>query len=605
MERFSLRKAWEDTRFMLGFIWREDKKIFLYKVFTVLLAAAQTLFGTLYIKWIIDSITTSKDIIKTVMLIVGIQLLFFLLYSLSTWFGNILTPRASYRIRNSLQNEFVNMAMKQDLQCYEDPEFYDNYAKATRYADTKALDFLDIIANAAQGILSTATLLSVVSLVSPIMLIFAAASIAVTLLDQHRSIQLSMNHYEAEETLNRQSDYMKRIAHHRQFAKEVRLFNLRPFILWKLNTAFREKYRLFCDTNRKYWGFKYGISCINTLVITPGLMIYLAVQTIRGVISIGSFSMLYGITFNIANELSQIVMTLDKLKFESEYYVSHLRGVLDYHPTIENKATGCDVEEKPHSVEFSHVSFYYPNHSRLVLRDISFELSPGKKMAIVGRNGAGKSTIVKLLLRLYDATEGNIYFDGRPIDEIQIEQLRRCFSVTMQDFNVYAFTIGENIEMDIPDKESAENITNALAFAGLQKKVSQLEKGAQTYLTREFEEEGIELSGGEKQKLAIARAFAQRADIFVLDEANSALDPLAEYELNNRLMSHISDKSVIFVTHRLSTTIMADEILLIEDGKIAERGTHIELMAQNGLYAEMFYRQAEAYRAEKAANAYE
>lgn len=605
MERFSLRKAWEDTRFMLGFIWREDKKIFLYKVFTVLLAAAQTLFGTLYIKWIIDSITTSKDIIKTVMLIVGIQLLFFLLYSLSTWFGNILTPRASYRIRNSLQNEFVNMAMKQDLQCYEDPEFYDNYAKATRYADTKALDFLDIIANAAQGILSTATLLSVVSLVSPIMLIFAAASIAVTLLDQHRSIQLSMNHYEAEETLNRQSDYMKRIAHHRQFAKEVRLFNLRPFILWKLNTAFREKYRLFCDTNRKYWGFKYGISCINTLVITPGLMIYLAVQTIRGVISIGSFSMLYGITFNIANELSQIVMTLDKLKFESEYYVSHLRGVLDYHPTIENKDTGCDVEEKPHSVEFSHVSFYYPNHSRLVLRDISFELSPGKKMAIVGRNGAGKSTIVKLLLRLYDATEGNIYFDGRPIDEIQIEQLRRCFSVTMQDFNVYAFTIGENIEMDIPDKESAENITNALAFAGLQKKVSQLEKGAQTYLTREFEEEGIELSGGEKQKLAIARAFAQRADIFVLDEANSALDPLAEYELNNRLMSHISDKSVIFVTHRLSTTIMADEILLIEDGKIAERGTHIELMAQNGLYAEMFYRQAEAYRAEKAANAYE
>lgn len=605
MGRFTFRKAWEDTKFMLGFVWREDKKIFLYKVFTVLLATAQTLFGTLYIKWIIDSITATEDIIKTIILIVGIQLLFFLLYSLSTWFGNILTPRASYRIRNSLQNEFVNMAMKQDLQCYEDPEFYDNYAKATRYADTKALDFLEIIASAVQGILSTATLLSVVSLVSPIMLIFAAASIVVTFLDQRRSIQLSMNHYEAEETLNRQADYMKRIAHHRQFAKEVRLFHLHKFILWKLNATFREKYRLFCDTNRKYWGFKYGINCINSLVITPGLMIYLAVQAIQGAISIGSFSMLYGITFNIAGELSQIVMTLDKLKFESEYYVSHLRGVLDYQPTIENQDKGCDVEEKPHRIEFSHVSFCYPNHDRMVLKDISFVLEPGKKMAIVGRNGAGKSTIVKLLLRLYDATEGAIRFDGRPMEEIQIEQLRRCFSVTMQDFNVYAFTIGENIEMDIPGEGSAENITNALKFTDLQKRVSQLEKGAQTYLTREFEEEGVELSGGEKQKLAIARAFAQRADIFVLDEANSALDPLAEYDLNNKLMSHIADKSVVFVTHRLSTTIMADEILLIEDGRIVERGTHTELMSQNGLYAEMFYRQAEAYRAVEEAKAYE
>ena len=277
-------------------------------------------------------------------------------------------------------------------------------------------------------------------------------------------------------------------------------------------------------------------------------------------------------------------------------YAEKFRKLLDYEPIIE-VADGLTPDKEAGSLKLSNVSFRYPNTDKDTLKDISIEIKPGEKIAIVGENGAGKTTFVKLLMRLYDVTDGSIEYNGHDIREYNTKAYRKKISAVFQDYNIYAATLAENVLLRQYNKEDEKDVIAALKKADFSKKLSKLPDGIFTNLTREFSDEGVNLSGGESQKIAISRVFLNDEDraISILDEPSSALDPVSEYKLNKNLIDHAQNDTVIFISHRLSTTRMADRIYLFEHGSIIEQGSHEELMQLNGRYREMFDRQAKNY----------
>lgn len=598
-----LSKLWSDIKLMLFFIWKGDKSIFILKIINIISLTVQTVIGALSMKWILDGIQTGT-VKEAAYLILKIQLLQFLFYSIMTLVGRIIIPRTEYKLRNYLQNIFINKSLLHDLECYEDFEFYDNYTKAARVADKKAMDFLNMMSDLVRQIITLISLIGIISSMDPILLLFTLIIILVTIFDTNRSNYWSHEEYEAEQSIERRANYIKKIAHQRQFAKDVRIYNWGSFLIKKLNETFKEKYQIFKKYNDKYWRIKYIVNLTNTLIISPAIMIYLVYCLFTGSITIGSFTVLLGICYSVSGQVSAIFNDISNLNFESQYYVSHLRGILEYNSTIEAASSSnyrniTAIE----TIEFKNVSFSYPHHEVQVLKNISFKIEKKQKVAIVGKNGVGKSTLVKLLLRLYDVTEGEILINGISIKEYNIKDLRKCFSCTLQDYNIYAFTVAENVSMQ--NLQDEDKIMESLSFTNMDGRIGSLKNTYRSYISREFDEHGVEFSGGERQKLAISRAYYNKSSVFIMDEANSALDPLAEYDLNSKIISNLEDQTVIFVTHRLSTTTHADTILVLDQGKLIDKGNHLELMERNTLYNSMFSCQAKAYLSRKELQKYE
>ena len=242
------------------------------------------------------------------------------------------------------------------------------------------------------------------------------------------------------------------------------------------------------------------------------------------------------------------------------------------------------------------MSFAYDENDKKALKNISLTIKPYEKVAFVGYNGAGKTTLTKLLMRLYDVSDGEILLNNVNIKDYKVKEYRNGFGAVFQDYQMFASSIGENVIMDEINQESKIQILNALHHSGFTDKLKSLEKGIETSITREFDDAGVNLSGGEAQKVAIARVFAKPCSVIILDEPSSALDPISEYNLNQTMMEATKNKTVIFISHRLSSTRMADKIYMFEKGEIIERGSHQELMEYNGKYAQMFNLQAAKYR---------
>jgi ATP-binding cassette subfamily B protein len=302
----------------------------------------------------------------------------------------------------------------------------------------------------------------------------------------------------------------------------------------------------------------------------------------------------FAATFNGATSISTSVFAITS-QFaisirENGLYVEKFRKFLNAKEKMVS-GTNTTVFEKPVTIRFENVSFKYPGTEKYVLKNINLELTPYKKIALVGYNGAGKTTLTNLLLRLYDVTEGVITINGVDIREWDISEYHRNFAAVFQDFSLFGATIGENISMnDAPDKKQAEEALKAANFD------RELADGMDSILLREFDDDGVSVSGGEAQKIAIARAFYKECPFAILDEPSANLDPVAEYNLNKAMTEASDNKSVIFISHRLSTTVHADRIYVMEKGRIIESGSHEELMKKNGTYAYMFNLQAEKYR---------
>lgn len=315
---------------------------------------------------------------------------------------------------------------------------------------------------------------------------------------------------------------------------------------------------------------------------------------VTGEVGLGGFAVAVNASWKMVWFLRDMVERLLKYH-EHGMFIEKMRCFMNSRPTIIGGALAAPAFE---SLEFRNVSFSYGTGERqkAAVSQVNLKISRGEKIAIVGYNGAGKTTLTKLVMRLYDPDEGEIFYNGRNVKEYTLESIRQRMAAVFQDYRIFACSVGENVAGGRYDAQNAGKVLEALENSSFTGKLRSLPLGIETQLTREFENSGTQLSGGEQQKLAIARAFYKNADLIILDEPSSALDPDAEYELNQAVYEYAGNRTVIFISHRLSTTRHADRIYMFDSGKLVECGTHEELTAAGGRYAYMFRLQAEKYR---------
>lgn len=391
----------------------------------------------------------------------------------------------------------------------------------------------------------------------------------------------------------RKIHYMERTTQDFDYAKDVRLFGMKDWLSDKQHEILGEKQERMMRS-RNLWiynsTFAHGMTLISTAVVY-GVLIY---SFLGGGISIGDFTLYIAFATTFTSALTGLLNSIGGYK-QCSLQVDNFRSYMDLEPDDESNCIPVPESDK-YIFEFKNVSFKYSGQENYALKNLNLTLEPGKRLAVVGLNGAGKTTFIKLLLRLYDVTEGEILLNGTDIRRFKRNEYYRLFSPVFQNVEIFAFPMNENVSMGRPEDTDKKRAEECLVKAGMAEKLASLEKGADTELLKVIYDDGVDLSGGEKQKLALARALYKDAPVIVLDEPTAALDALAEYNLYKSFDEIIGDKSAVYISHRLSSTRFCDSIAMFKAGEMVEYGTHDELLAKKGAYAEMFEIQAQYYK---------
>lgn len=508
---------------------------------------------------------------------------------------DVYTVRIKFEINcESYINSLIfKKAQEVELGCYENPEFFDKYNRATWVVDKSG--FKRIVEGSAWTIGSLVSLvLLVVYLVSidPFLLVFLLCPIVVI------AFRVFKNNMELEKEkemtpYERQKDYIRRTILLKDFAKEIKTTNIFVVIEKRFRRAIEKNIAVI-----KKYGWKIAIlECVSDyfaeiIPVTGGFIYGCYRLMVVGDIPISEFSVLVSAITTCRNKLNQLAYYF-AMQQKHCLWVQNLREFLEYEPKIQS---GDITPEEFSSLEFKNVSFRYKDDGDYIVKNVSFKIEKGQTIAVVGHNGAGKTTLSKLIMRFYDVTEGEILYNGINIKEYKLLEYREKFASVFQDYRVFAMTVSENVLTEEVTDENRETAVKALKMAGAYEKIGRLPNKENSLLTKEFDSEGVLLSGGETQKVTIARLFARNFDVAILDEPSSALDPVAESKMYDALIEGTKGKTVIYISHRLSSATRADNILVFNKGVLSENGTHTELMENGGEYCEMFTLQASGYK---------
>ena len=561
----------------------------------VLVSFQDTLAGPIALQHILNGLTGGKSLKKLAIFIAFVSAVIILRHVLSAYFTEYLGAVAKVKVRAGMQRMIFEHAHTMDLEYYETPEFYTDFVWAATQSDEKLWDMYGTWTAIVSRVSEAAFIGGFMALTDRTLFIFAVIAITVRMIVSHLSIKKRYKMDLEIKPLERERDYMARVFYLADYAKEIRLSDIHKTLFSRLRgTMERIK-----DVWNRDGKVLVMLSVIGEL-ISGGLLdfamyLYLCRQMlVTHMLGFGDLAGLISAMDHFTRVMRQGIDACIKMSKQA-LYVDNFRKFLEYRPKIE-KQPGEDPPEEISELTLKNVSFKYPGEERYSLKNISITLKPYEKIAIVGYNGAGKSTLAKLLLRLYDVTEGEILLGGKNIRGFETDKYRARFGSVFQDYKIFAGTIGENVEMGFVNDDARERIVKSLDESGFTERLAALRDGIDTQITREFSEDGVNLSGGEEQKIAIARIFSRDCHYVILDEPSSALDPISEYKLNEAMLRLSEKKTVIFISHRLSTTCMADRIFMLENGEIIEEGSHDALMKMNGKYAEMFNKQAEKYR---------
>lgn len=512
-----------------------------------------------------------------------------------SWLWNLLSstyimPKLTEQLHMHVQTDLFEKARMIELEMYDDTEFYNDFILAMQYADAYATGTVNNFTNLMSNLIGFSGIVALLAYIdSGTMLVMVASAVISMLIGtKKQKINLEMN--EKHAPIMRRGSYVNRLFMLPDYAKELRLTDISECIFRDYEKTISEH----IGVTRRYKTKDALLGALSTLN-SIGVYIAVVIMTlykfaVLGTVSIGDFSVIVNANISVGSRLGSLAGTVSDLPSNSDQ-IDRVRALMDYSPSYKD---GTMPAPPLQSLELRNVSFSYFEGGE-VLHDVSMKISRGEKIAVVGYNGAGKTTLVKLLMRLYDPSSGVITLGGRDIREYELKSYRRLFGVVFQDYKQFALSVAENV-LGRPMRDGDEAIVeDALRRAGIWDKISELPDGMYTQMTREFSEDGLVLSGGQSQMLAIASVYAHGSPIVILDEPSSALDPLAERELYRQMYSACEGKTMIFISHRLSSAVSADKVVLIEDGVVGEYGSHEELMRRGGRYAEMFRAQAESY----------
>ncbi len=507
-----------------------------------------------------------------------------------------LQQKAQPKIKQTIKQMMFNKAKEIDLECYDNPEFYNDYVLSVSEVDNQIGRIFTLITNLCTGLVSI--ILSGAFFIGsdPVSFVFVAISFAASLRAGKALNKLNFRIRNEKNPFERKLGYVNRVFYLNDYAKEVRINTEASDELLKDFDETNDKILDIDKRNapKRFWlQFLKDYVC-NDFIIDVLYMIYLVYSAaVLHRISYSNVAVMRGTANRMKNNMRRFSDTYPKMQ-EISLYVDKIRNFLKIEPKIIS-AENLPLPEKPAEIELRNVSFGYSEKDGYILKNINMKIDPCRKIAIVGYNGAGKTTLIKLIMRLYDPCEGEILLDGVNIKKYNVEEYRRKIGTVFQDFKIFAATVKENVLLDFEGKGEDKEVINAIEKSGFAERLETLPGGLSTNLTTEFEDDGVNLSGGEGQKLAIARVFYKNANLIILDEPSSALDPIAEYHLNHSMLTAAENKSVVFISHRLSTTRIADHIYMLEKGRIIESGSHSELLGSGGKYAEMWKVQAGQY----------
>lgn len=434
----------------------------------------------------------------------------------------------------------------------------------------------------------------IIASLNPLLVVLLLAIIGANALLSKKREKINYEFEPKTARFNRMQDYLYSTMIGFDWAKETRINKAERWLHEKYDKITGEFMKEDMKQQKKHLPLNVTGSLLS-FAETFATYVYCAVRAISGSITIGSFSVYVGAIANFTSSFNAVVQSI----IHDGYALKRIEDYGEYKKATVPTYTKTDPEVSPviskqPAIEFVNVSFKYPNTESYVLKNVSLKIKGGKRLAIVGYNGAGKTTLIKLLCRLYEPTEGEILCDGINIRDIKYKDYMNILSVVFQDFKLFSFAAWENVTLN-RDVDN-ERLMYCIEQCGLGEKISSLPKGINTSVGREFDEEGIEFSGGEGQKLASARALYKDGSISIMDEPTAALDPIAENELYHRFDNIIGEKTALYISHRLASARFCDRIAVFANGAVVEEGTHDELMTLGGVYCEMFNKQAEYYR---------
>jgi ATP-binding cassette, subfamily B, bacterial len=596
-----VRRSFIHTPQAMRLVWQTNRSatmgLGLLTVGGALLPASQAWVGKLIVDGVVASIQHGADAarVRTVFIYLIIELGLFLLSAALNHARRLTQQLVQLQLANRVRAEIIRKALTMDLAFFEHPDFYDRLQNARREGGYKPVDLINDTFQIVQNTITMASFAVLLLRFSPWLVIILLATSVPAFIAETRFSEQGFRLLTRRAPETRQINYLARLLTEDSAAKEIKLFNLGDTLLTRYVTLFEKFFRedKSLALRRAVVGFSLGL--IATLGFY-GSYAWIVWNTLESKISLGDMT-LYLSIFRQGQSTFQSILSAVGSIYENNLFMANFFDFLSLEPQMAGAARH-EILPSPlrNGIEFRGVGFRYPESGAWALRDVDLHIRAGEKIALVGHNGAGKTTLIKLLSRLYDPTEGAILIDGIDIRALDPLELRKRVGVIFQDFVRYHLPARENIGFgQIEALESFERIIESARKSGAHSIIENLPEGYETMLGRWFQG-GHELSMGQWQKIALARAFMRDAEILVLDEPTASVDAQTEYEIFHHFQELTEGKMAILISHRFSTVRMADRIIVIQEGRIAEMGSHHELLGQEGVYARLFGMQAEGYR---------
>ena len=595
-EKLSLKETINNAWYAVSLGSSISRSIVIHSFFLWLVGYFEwVFFDGIFMRKIVDALDRELGFKPIASFILASGVVFCICAIYTNYVENVVYPLETNRLFGGIYKKLYQKAKNVELKCYEDSDFYNRYTMAMDGAEEKITAVIRGVLGTVIGTVSVGVVFWFMYEIDHYAILFIISPLAGNFLFGNLKNKYEFKRYQEQAPNEKVLNYVSRMMYLPDGAKEIRLSNV--FSLMK------KQYREATDRNVKV-AVKYAFPSASMnffritftfTVIFEGVLLYAIYRNrVTGSISLAELTIMTSLMVAMTWILIRVFENIMEI-LKNAMFINNLRNFLEYEEEIPEDQDGDMPDTEFESLEFRNVSFSYKEEQ--TIQDLSFVINKGESVALVGHNGAGKTTIIKLLLRLYDPTSGTVLYNGRDIREYNLKAYRELFATTFQDFQIFGMTIKENILMGRHYENEDELVVKALKKAGIDQKVQSLKDGIHTMMTKEFDAEGAVLSGGESQKIAVARTFIKEAPMKIFDEPSSALDPIAEYELFRNIMKEASNHTMLFISHRLSSVKTCDKVFMLEGGRLIEEGNHRELMDANGSYAQMYKKQAMNYLA--------
>ena len=579
----------------------------------ILEGAFDGICGVYFIKFIYESIENHVDFHK-LFVMVGIVCVFHILVHLISAYSGYQEKISRMKIYRHIFSQMIHHAKKVDISQYEDPKFYDRFSRAMDEALEQGMGGLFEAALGAGLIFRAMVAMAVLVSVDAFLLVFVVPPLVGSLYFGLKESQEELAARREETVGKRKMEYAKRVFYEKKYAGELRLYPMAQVLFGLHREGYLDRYQKNKVHQRRISIYRMAETFLFAGLVSFGSYLYITWRLKAGggssvaayvamVSAVGYIVSCAGDALRHFANAGKLCMYMKSIREFMNCPTEGTETMADAMETAWENSEGSDAAsaamplENMGEISLENVSYHYAGSQRMIIRDLSLKVRQGEHVALVGENGAGKTTLMKLLIGLYPVCGGRITAGGMDIRRYEPGAYRDCFGTVFQDFQIFALSLGENVLMKSPEThQERQTVVDALEKAQFGEVLKKLPQGIDTPLTKEFDENGFVCSGGQAQKIAIARVFAKNPQVAILDEPSSALDPIAEYHMYCNMLEAAKGKTVFFISHRMSTARMADRILFLENGRIVEEGTHEELMEINGRYAEMYQLQAKNYK---------